>query len=255
MGFDISSIGYNWEKLAQDDPLWSILTIDEKKGGRWEVDEFLATGVHDVGVVSTRCKELGLEFTGNKALDFGCGVGRLSSAMLAFVDEVIGVDISASMIEFGRQLHMEKPIEFVLNKKDDLSCFADEEFDLIFSLITLQHMPPKFAEKYILEFFRILRPGGLLVFQLPARSFTPETIFAPRGPIRKAIAKFLPGHFLERFRHFRESVPRMDMFGIPPDKIENLVTEYGAQVVAYDELEHVAEGYPNFRYYITKNES
>jgi ubiquinone/menaquinone biosynthesis C-methylase UbiE len=253
VGFDISSVEYNWEKLAQDDPLWSILTVEEKKGRRWDIEEFLATGIKDVANITSRCTELGLEFSGHKAMDFGCGIGRLSSAMLGYVDKVVGVDISTSMIDLGRKIHAGKPIEFVLNKKDDLDQFSDSEFDLVFTLITLQHMPPEFEEKYILEFLRILRPGGLLIFQLPGRSFTPESMLAPKGPLRRAIAKLLPGHFLERYRHFRESAPRMDMFGMPPEKIEGLMTDNGAQLVACDELEPVAEGFPNYRYFITKD--
>jgi ubiquinone/menaquinone biosynthesis C-methylase UbiE len=253
MGFDISSIGYNWEQFARDDPLWSILTADDKKDGRWAIEEFMETGVRDVEVVADRCEELGLRFSGNNALDFGCGVGRLSSALLKYVDQVAGVDISSTMVDIGRRLHAGKPIDFIHNTKDDLGCFSDDSFDLVFTLITLQHMPPKFEEKYILEFLRILKRGGLLAFQLPGRSLTPESVLSPEGSIRRAVARILPGHFLERFRHFKKSVPRMDMFGMPPEKIKSIVNGAGGELVAFDELDPVAEGYPNYRYFITKH--
>lgn len=51
--------------------------------------------------------------------------------MLEFVHEVVGVDIADSMIEMGKQLHKGKPIEFILNKKDELRCFSDDELEPI----------------------------------------------------------------------------------------------------------------------------
>ena len=34
----------DWEHLAETDPLWAVLTHPGRKGGRWDVDEFFATG-------------------------------------------------------------------------------------------------------------------------------------------------------------------------------------------------------------------
>ena len=39
------------------------------------------------------------------ALDFGCGAGRLSRALAAHFEHVVGVDVSASMIETARALN------------------------------------------------------------------------------------------------------------------------------------------------------
>lgn len=57
----------------------------------------------------------------------------------------------------------------MLNDENHLRVFADASFELVHSRITLQHLPRRHIRSYLREFARILRPGGLIVFQLPAR--------------------------------------------------------------------------------------
>ena len=54
------------------------------------------------------------------------------------------------------------------NSRDDLSLLEDKSADLVLSHITLQHIRPDLAERYIRQFFRIVKPGGLIIFQLPS---------------------------------------------------------------------------------------
>lgn len=58
--------------------------------------------------------------------------------------------------------------QYRLNDRDDLVQFADGAFDLVYSHLVLQHMAPSFSRRYIQEFIRILRPGGLAIFQVPS---------------------------------------------------------------------------------------
>jgi SAM-dependent methyltransferase len=48
----------------------------------------------------------------------------------------------------------------------DLSGLVDGSADFAFSYIVLQHMPePSFAIRYIREMLRVLKPGGVFLFQ------------------------------------------------------------------------------------------
>jgi hypothetical protein len=38
----------DWTRLGAEDPLWAVLVADGKRGGRWDVEEFLALGRTDV---------------------------------------------------------------------------------------------------------------------------------------------------------------------------------------------------------------
>ena len=44
----------DWDRLAEVDALWAVLTVPGRKGGRWDVDEFFATGEAEIAhVLST----------------------------------------------------------------------------------------------------------------------------------------------------------------------------------------------------------
>ncbi len=60
--------------------------------------------------------------------------------------------------------------QFLLNETADLRRFADDSFDLIYSNIVLQHLPNTvMIHQYIAEFMRVIRPTGVVVFQLPCQ--------------------------------------------------------------------------------------
>jgi SAM-dependent methyltransferase len=57
---------------------------------------------------------------------------------------------------------------YLVNETTSLRGFDDESWDFVFSTIVLQHMIPQYSVNYVKEFLRILRPGGVLLFQIPA---------------------------------------------------------------------------------------
>ena len=158
-----------WQRLGRDDPLWAVLSDARYKGGRWDPVEFFEAGVADVEKVLDKAAEHGLSCGHDAALDFGCGVGRLTQALARRFDSVVGVDIAESMVdEAGRRNLQPERCRFLVNDRPDLSLFADATFDFVLSLLVLQHMENRYASTYIREFVRVLKPGGLAVFQIPA---------------------------------------------------------------------------------------
>jgi len=101
----------DWNALGADDPLWAVLSEPTRKGGRWEPDEFFATGVADVGLLRERAAQLGVALGGARALDFGCGVGRLTRALARRFDEAVGIDVSERMLEHARRLNADAPMQ------------------------------------------------------------------------------------------------------------------------------------------------
>ncbi|MEP6909359.1 MAG: class I SAM-dependent methyltransferase [Actinomycetota bacterium] len=157
-----------WEELASVDPLWAILTGPEHRGGRWELAEFFDTGETEISEVLTIADDLGEPVRRIRALDFGCGVGRLTRALSSRFRESVGLDISEGMLKLARELNEDRPsCEFVVNAAPDLGLFESDSFDFVYSSLVLQHMPsPEVVESYVGEFLRVLRPGGLAVFQM-----------------------------------------------------------------------------------------
>ena len=162
----------DWDHLAQLDPLGAICTDPQKDGRKWVPEEFFRTGVREIQTVLNYVQSLGLGADCKlPALDFGCGVGRLTSALSNYFDECWGVDIAPTMIELAKKFHHDNSrCKFLLNQSDHLRSFPDGTFGFIYSSIALQHMKQEYVRRYLLEFVRALKPGGILVFQVADRN-------------------------------------------------------------------------------------
>ena len=77
----VDDLEQNWDDLGRRDPMWAILTSPNKRKNRWDEDEFFATGVEVVAEVMAGLDGLGIVVSRRRALDFGCGVGRLTQAL------------------------------------------------------------------------------------------------------------------------------------------------------------------------------
>lgn len=207
-----------WETLGNEDPLWAVVSHPEKRGGRWDVQEFLATGEADVARARSllaRWPDAPQRF--GRVLDFGCGVGRLSQAWRPHADHVTGVDISEPMILRARRLAEGRDgFTFLVNTAPDLAQLPSASFDLCYSHICLQHIPWPLARGYIAEFGRLCRPGGWVVFQLCSRP-NPGTGIAG---LRQRMVDALPfglGQAYRRWRHGSSVV--FDVYYTPREQV------------------------------------
>ncbi len=100
---------------------------------------------------------------GKKTLDCGCGPGAASLRVSDLGFEVTAMDFSEKMLEVAREnaARYGKDIEFLQGDAEDIP-FPDGSFDTIVSQYMLWTVPH--PEKVISEWYRILRPGGTLVY-------------------------------------------------------------------------------------------
>lgn len=262
---DFKRLKENWNQFGETDPMWSILTVPGKEGNRWDIEEFYATGLEDVAIVLSEIESHGLEIKRGRALDFGCGVGRLTFPLARQFERADGVDVAASMIEIARSQGERGPnAVFHLNERPDLKIFADNSFDFILTLIVLQHLEPRYSSAYIREFVRVLKPGGVLVFQLPdmrpdVQAHSAEVSGAPLSPYRRFRRMF---RFLRRLAPPRQagpagseksSEPVMEMYGIAKAEVEQLIEQAGARVVHSRKDLSGGEVWPGWRYFVLKS--
>lgn len=218
MGID--EVSRTWTRLGAEDPMWAVLTDREKAGGRWTSEDFLATGTREVETLVKRLAALGVDPARGRAVDFGCGAGRLTHGLAqAGFAEVVGLDISPTMLEKAREIVTSPQADFRLASGPDLDVVETSSADLVYTCRVLQHMPSELAHRYVREFYRIARPGALVVFQLPTRPAS-----TPSGIVLRA----LPAPLARRLRR------GMEMHGTPEAGVRDLVASCGAELVVAD---------------------
>lgn len=221
----LASLEQDWSRLAEADALWAICVDPAKRGGRWNLAEFLTSGVAEISQVMTDLDRLRLASGRHDALDFGCGVGRITAALASHFDTVTGVDISPPMLERARAIHSASPrCRFILNTGPDLAAFGDHSFDLVYSSLVLQHLPPTLAAGYLAELIRVIRPGGAVVIVVPEAHYrTPRGLVYAHAP--QALIRWL------QRRVFGYPAP-MRMHTMPSRLVRELAGRHGATVVA-----------------------
>ena len=216
----------NWNKLADGDALWAILSDPTKKDNKWKLDEFFKTGEKEISDVFQELESLGLKVKFGKCLDFGCGVGRLTQVLAKSFNESIGLDISEKMIELARNYNSRDNCKFFVNEDENLSLFSDGYFDFIYSSITFQHIYPTYALAYLRACLKKLTIGGVMVFQIATKE---------KANLRSYFRNTFP-YLLKAHRLMKEMVcanlsNKIEMYFINPEDIEQVVKEEKSEII------------------------
>jgi SAM-dependent methyltransferase len=164
-GMELTRSDIVWRELACSDPYWAVLSLPEYRAGAMTPEaraQFFATGEGHIGHVLNRCRQLNPGFAPKVALDFGCGVGRLSRAMLRLGMKVFAVDISSEMLALCKEncardgLH-----ELTAIASDDTLSGVTEQVDFAVSTITFQHIHPARGIILFEALLGKLRAGGM----------------------------------------------------------------------------------------------
>jgi len=221
----LKDVQKTYEDYGKKDPLYAVLSRKDAKDNKWDIDEFFASGREEIADSMNHLSKLGVDVKKGRAMDFGCGVGRLTQALCEEFDGAVGVDISYSMIE-SAQKHNKygDRCEYRVNTTDDLAQLDDASFDFVYSNISLQHSPPEASSNYIAEFFRILRPGGVALFQVPSGprhdpgSLGAKIYAIKRGPLRR---------FWKRIR----GMPPVEIHYIHQSLVEEIIDAGGGRLI------------------------
>ncbi len=158
-----------------------------------------------------------------RVLNIGCGIGRVERYLAPVVLEMHAVDISGEMIAQARARLAGLPNVFLreVTPVEFLAAHTGGRFDLVFSLLVLQHLEKEDAFVYLEDARRVLRSGGTLFAQFPNLR-SPEYAQAFRDALRKRPRS--PG----RVRPYTEEELRhwMEMLGF---EIVSLTFEAGTR--------------------------
>lgn len=235
-----------WDDLAREDGMWAVCSQPARRGS-WTTEEFFATGEQEIAGIVAGLEEHGLMPSTGRALDFGCGLGRLTRSLSGRFDEVVGVDHSPTMINDAQQHNADlQNCRFVLNESSDLAGFATGSFDLVLSMITLQHVSSRAAIRaYIREFVRVTAAGGTIVFQLPARVGWRVRLH-PARVLNRALRAF-PGAPRWALRPLMGH--SMCLVSLPEDEVRSILSAGGASAeVAFNDNRMGSDVVPSLTY-------
>ena len=215
-----------------------------------------------------------------RALDIGCGSGRLLVDLHQRGFQVLGVDYSSSMIQgsknyFKNQESLRNP-GFAVNDIENLA-FKDKTFDLVVAAGVVEYLPDD--KKSISEIFRVLRPGGTIIISVRNKLNLSRPIILLRylllnvpflGPGLEILQKFvrrllgkesksksliiqrhIPSQFLNHLnkQHFKVEDAVFYHFGVCPEGLKklfpNFCIRFGMKLEKYcrSRLGYFASGY------------
>src|SRR5438094_4545652 len=149
-----------WNQRAIEDAYYYVAFARKDQ----DEDEFFATASEVVRGLEDELKRLPPgDRRARRALEIGCGPGRLMKPMSWNFGEIHGVDVSDEMIRLAGEKLVNVPNAFpVQNDGTGLGCYKDEYFDFVYSYAVFQHIPSRqVGFNYLNEARRPLKTGGI----------------------------------------------------------------------------------------------
>ncbi len=167
-------------------------------------------------------------------LDAGCGQGKSFQPLVEHFapERIVGIDFEPQCIAAAEAMRGTLPIDL---RQGDLSALdlASESVDLIFCHQTFHHLARQ--HEALAEFFRVLKPGGLLLFAESTRAYIESWLirwlFRHPMEVQRSAAEYEAMIHAQGFEFGRENVSypylwwsRSDLgtrefwgFGVPPE--------------------------------------
>jgi 2-polyprenyl-3-methyl-5-hydroxy-6-metoxy-1,4-benzoquinol methylase len=222
----------DWEKLGQLDPYWAVIGDESYHRGNMsdaQLARFLESGEAYVEHLWRRCREaFGTSFAPVRALDFGCGVGRVALPMAKRTESVVAVDVADSMLsQAGVLLARQGVTNVELVKGDDTLSRVTGTFDFVHSLIVFQHIPVSRGLGLVKRLVALAGDRGVVVLHVLY-----ENPFQRTWPIRIASRALRP------LRRLRGRPPEIQMNPYPLNAVFGLIHEAGVQAFRVELTDH-----------------
>ena len=208
-----------WEHLGNEKAHFSVLTFDAflPENLNTSIDSFWASGDAEVSQVTRALSQFGFDKLADKVcVEYGCGVGRVTTSLAKHFKRVHGYDISRNHLTHARA----RAAEVAASNVEFHECAQDfqvaiEPCDFFYSLIVLQHNPPPIIASLIRLALAALRPSGVAIFQVPTY------IVGYRFNLNEWLAA---NHALD-----------MQMHCVPQDVILKIIADSGCQLISVRE--------------------
>jgi SAM-dependent methyltransferase len=233
----------DWEAFGRDDPYYGVITDERFRKDRLDaamISEFFALGEAHISTILSDVRErLSPDFHPQRALDFGCGVGRLMIPLAQRCDHVVGVDVSESMLaEARRQCEARGLANVELVLGDDTLSRVNGRFNFVHSHIVFQHVAPARGEQLAAALIDRLDAEGVGVLQFTYHSDAPAL---SRSAARAYIA-FPPLYRLRNFLKRKPNEPMIQMNEYDLNRLFLMLQSKGCQHLYARFTDHGVKG-------------
>ena len=154
-----------WEDYGENDAYFAVATFDDFRRGNLDdaaKERFFESGRSHVERIWSEFEGgFNVKLAPKRALDYGCGVGRVLIALAKRCDRVVGVDISSSMLAETAKNCAERSVSNVeLSTTDEFIGASSAKYDFVHSFIVLQHVEPAIGLDMIRTILDRLETGG-----------------------------------------------------------------------------------------------
>ena len=156
-----------WSKLGRTQPYWASLTEPRYRANRIDddaIEAFFQSGERQVDTIFDAIRhDVSEDFHPARALDFGCGVGRLTLPLARESRHVLAVDIADSMLrEVGENCQEQQlaNVEFMHAREFAMPSMR-RRFDFVLSFAVFQHMKPRHGYRATRRILDMLTAGGV----------------------------------------------------------------------------------------------
>jgi len=158
----------DWQAISASEPYYGVLTHPNFLRANMTEQarrDFFATGDHDVqDLLATIRARIALDFKPQHAIDFGCGVGRLSLAMAHYARHVTGIDVSPTMLSEAEQERQARGATNVSFRSD----LPSPGYDWVNSYLVFQHILPERGYDLLAALLDGLSADGIASIHLTA---------------------------------------------------------------------------------------
>ena len=200
----------------------------------------------------------GIKFTPHtRVLDFGCGYGRTLRFFMKDVapGNLIGTDVNNGFIEICKNTFQEGV--FDLNGPYPPLEYDDASFDIIYAYSIFTHLSEDAHKKWLKEFRRLIRPGGMIFITLRQKEFLLQChamrsavanndyrkhLVSAFGDLKSTLPGYVRGEYL--YEVYRKNIKISEYYGdsvIPPAYIARHWGEFFSSFDSFDDPKRLAQ--------------
>ncbi len=227
-----------WDEIAEKDAYFGVATHEKYRSASLDDEArraFFESGREHVDLVFRELEgAFGRLEKPEKALDYGCGVGRILIPFAGRCERVAGVDISGGMLDESKRNLTDAGVENVdLLTAEDFLADDESRYDLVHSYIVLQHIEPRVGYGIIEKILTGLKPGGVGMIHVTHTDNAP--VFTR---LRSRIYRDLPFVHAALGSIRSEDRPFIPMYSYEMSLVKSLVRANGCRVGSSIETDH-----------------